>query len=138
MAIGSLRCQGPRLHKFRYDLLYILRRTLWLDLWLIVVSLWISVPGHWEHRRGSSEMTSGPPPPERGRVERPVPAVSVVIPVFNEEPNLEPLYERLEPVLERLGQPYEVRFVDDSNGDEEQRTTRVVYLHGKRGGRHGA
>lgn len=64
-----------------------------------------------------SEMTSGSPPPERGRAERPVPAVSLVIPVFNEEPNLEPLYERLEPVLEKLGQPYEVIFVDDGSRD---------------------
>ncbi len=62
-------------------------------------------------------MTSGHPPPERGRAERPVPAVSLVIPVFNEEPNLDPLYERLEPVLEKLGQPYEVIFVDDGSRD---------------------
>jgi len=83
-------------------------------------------------------MTSGPPPPERGRAERPVPAVSVVIPVFNEEPNLEPLYERMERVLEKFGQPYEVIFVDDGNGDEEQRMARVVHLHAKRGGRRAA
>ncbi len=37
----------PRHQKFRYDLLYIRRRTLWLDLRLIAVSLWISVRGHW-------------------------------------------------------------------------------------------
>ncbi len=39
----------PRHQKFRYDVLYIRRRTLWLDLRLIAVSLWISVRGHWEH-----------------------------------------------------------------------------------------
>jgi len=40
----------PRLQKFRYDILYIRCRTLWLDLRLIAVSLWISVRGRWEHR----------------------------------------------------------------------------------------
>ncbi len=39
----------PRHLKFRYDLLYIRRRTLWVDLRLIAVSLWISVRGRWEH-----------------------------------------------------------------------------------------
>ena len=45
------------------------------------------------------------------------PAVSIVIPVYNEEPNLEPLYERLERVLEELGRSYEVIFVDDGSQD---------------------
>ena len=40
----------PRLQKFRYDVLYIRRRTLWLDLRLIAVSVWISLRGRWEHR----------------------------------------------------------------------------------------
>jgi len=40
----------PRLQKFRYDVLYIRRRTLWLDLRLIAVSFWISIRGRWEHR----------------------------------------------------------------------------------------
>ena len=40
----------PRLQKVRYDVLYVRRRTLWLDLQLIAVSLWISVRGRWEHR----------------------------------------------------------------------------------------
>jgi lipopolysaccharide/colanic/teichoic acid biosynthesis glycosyltransferase len=37
----------PRELKFRYDLLYIRRRSLWLDLRLIAVSLWISLRGCW-------------------------------------------------------------------------------------------
>jgi lipopolysaccharide/colanic/teichoic acid biosynthesis glycosyltransferase len=40
----------PRLQKFRYDVLYIRRRTLWLDLRLIALSFWISFRGRWEHR----------------------------------------------------------------------------------------
>ena len=40
----------PRRHKFKYDLLYIKNRSLWLDLGLIVVSLWITLRGRWEYR----------------------------------------------------------------------------------------
>jgi lipopolysaccharide/colanic/teichoic acid biosynthesis glycosyltransferase len=40
----------PRHQKFRYDVLYMHRRTLWLDLRLIAVSLWISLRGHWERQ----------------------------------------------------------------------------------------
>ena len=40
----------PRRQKFRYDLLYIRRRSFWLDLRLILVSFWITVRGRWEHR----------------------------------------------------------------------------------------
>ncbi len=63
------------------------------------------------------EMTSDASAPERGWTESPIPAVSVVIPIYNEGPNLEPLCERLERVLEDLGQPYEVIFVDDGSRD---------------------
>lgn len=40
----------PRRHKFKYDLLYIKRQTFWLDLKLIVLSVWITVRGKWESR----------------------------------------------------------------------------------------
>ena len=40
----------PRHQKFRYDVLYIRSRSLWLDLRLIAVSLWISLRGRWENR----------------------------------------------------------------------------------------
>lgn len=40
----------PRRHKFRLDLLYIRRQSLWLDLRLIALSLWITARGRWEHR----------------------------------------------------------------------------------------
>jgi dolichol-phosphate mannosyltransferase len=43
--------------------------------------------------------------------------ISVVIPVFNEEDNLEPLLGELEPVLDKLGKQYEVIFVDDRSTD---------------------
>ena len=37
-----------RRHKFRYDRLYVRRRSLWLDLRLIALSFWISARGTWE------------------------------------------------------------------------------------------
>lgn len=40
----------PRLQKFRYDLVYINNQSLWLDLKLICLSLWISLKGNWELR----------------------------------------------------------------------------------------
>lgn len=39
-----------RRQKFRYDRVYVRRRSFWLDLRLIVLSFWISLRGTWEHR----------------------------------------------------------------------------------------
>ncbi len=92
-------------------------------------------------------MTSDTPSPSQERAKPPAPAVSVVIPVFNEEPNLEPLYERLEPVLADLGHPYEVIFVDDGSRDrslellrrlqEKHDVVRVIQLN-RNYGQHAA
>jgi undecaprenyl-phosphate 4-deoxy-4-formamido-L-arabinose transferase len=48
-----------------------------------------------------------------------VPAVtlSVVIPVYNEEPNLPTLFARLYPVLDALGRSYEIIFTNDGSAD---------------------
>ena len=43
--------------------------------------------------------------------------VSVVVPMFNEVDNVEPLYEQLTSALEPLGRPYEVVIVDDGSAD---------------------
>jgi lipopolysaccharide/colanic/teichoic acid biosynthesis glycosyltransferase len=39
-----------RRHKFRYDRIYVARRSWWLDVRLILLSFWISVLGTWETR----------------------------------------------------------------------------------------
>jgi glycosyltransferase involved in cell wall biosynthesis len=44
-------------------------------------------------------------------------AVSVVLPVLNEEDNLEPLHARLSMALKALGREYEVVYVDDGSTD---------------------
>jgi len=43
--------------------------------------------------------------------------LSIVIPIHNEEPSVLALYDRLTAVLEPLGQPYEIIFVDDASTD---------------------
>lgn len=45
------------------------------------------------------------------------PALSIVIPVFNEELNLPTLFARLYPVLDGLGRSYEVIFTNDGSHD---------------------
>jgi undecaprenyl-phosphate 4-deoxy-4-formamido-L-arabinose transferase len=52
--------------------------------------------------------------PRRGRTE---PALSVVIPVFNEAAGLQALHARLAGVLDALGRPAEVIYVDDGSTD---------------------
>ncbi len=84
---------------------------------------------------------------QRERAKVPSPAISVVIPVYNEETNLEPLYERLDPVLEDLGRPYEVILVDDGSRDrsleilcrlqEKHEAVRVIQLN-RNYGQHAA
>jgi undecaprenyl-phosphate 4-deoxy-4-formamido-L-arabinose transferase len=84
---------------------------------------------------------------QRQDAGRPRPAVSVVIPVHNEEASLDPLYERLERVLEDLAQPYEVIFVDDGSRDrsldllcrlqEKHEAVRVIQLN-RNYGQHAA
>jgi len=44
--------------------------------------------------------------------------VSVVVPVFNEAGNIEPLVSRLLAVLAKLGTPYEILFVNDGSTDD--------------------
>jgi len=71
------------------------------------------------------------------------PHLSVVIPLFNEESNLRPLYERLQPVLEQTRLSYEVIFVDDGSTDDSSTilkqlhqgtdTIRIVHLRGNFG-----
>jgi len=46
-----------------------------------------------------------------------VPDLSVVIPVYNEEKNLEPLWSELREVLDGAGLDFEIVFVDDGSGD---------------------
>ncbi|MBN1918978.1 MAG: glycosyltransferase family 2 protein [Verrucomicrobia bacterium] len=60
-----------------------------------------------------------------------MPELSVVIPVYNEIQNLEPLWVELREVLEGLGRPYEVIFVNDGSTDgSEEVIKRLASKHG--------
>ena len=72
------------------------------------------------------------------------PALSVVIPVYNEEPGLAALFARLYPALDALAVPYEVVFMNDGSRDRsaallaeqfERRpdVTRVILFNGNFG-----
>ncbi len=52
--------------------------------------------------------------------------LSVVIPIFNEEENITPLYRELKNVLEALGMGYEVIFVDDGSTDTSNEVLQML------------
>ncbi|HEY7648890.1 MAG TPA: glycosyltransferase family 2 protein [Methylomirabilota bacterium] len=58
--------------------------------------------------------------------------LSVVIPVYNEEDNLQPLWDELRPALEGLGHSFEVVFVDDGSHD---RSAEIIRGFRERDGR---
>ena len=45
------------------------------------------------------------------------PEISVVIPIYNEEDNVQDLHQQLTRSLEGLGRPYEIILVDDGSTD---------------------
>jgi undecaprenyl-phosphate 4-deoxy-4-formamido-L-arabinose transferase len=51
-----------------------------------------------------------------------IPAVSLVVPVYNEETTVEEVYRQSVAALESLGQPYEIIFVDDGSTDGTWKT----------------
>jgi len=57
---------------------------------------------------------SAPPP---AVMERRVPSLTVLVPVYNSEGSLRPLVERLEPVLRQLAVEFELILVDDASRD---------------------
>jgi glycosyltransferase involved in cell wall biosynthesis len=61
-----------------------------------------------------AEVTPPPVPPANTHEN----AISVVIPVHDEEDNVPPLHDALTHSLDKLGRPYEIIFVDDGSRDE--------------------
>lgn len=60
------------------------------------------------------------------------PALSVVIPVFNERENVQLLYGAVRDVLEKLRRPYEIIFVDDGSRDGTRNVLRGLAEQDKR------
>jgi len=54
-------------------------------------------------------------------------SLSLVVPVFNEQDNIGPLYTGLSEVLRKLGRNYEIIFVDDGSGDDTFRLVRRLH-----------
>src|SRR5205823_3383436 len=54
------------------------------------------------------------------------PEVSVFLPVFNEEPNLLPLHEKLDRALAQLGRSAEIIYVDDGSSDGSLKVLRQI------------
>jgi dolichol-phosphate mannosyltransferase len=52
-----------------------------------------------------------------GELDATGPEISVLLPVYNEEDNIEPLNQKLIDSLEQLGRTYEVIYVDDGSSD---------------------
>lgn len=53
--------------------------------------------------------------------------ISIVVPLYNEQENVRPLYARLTEVLNRLRQPYELIFVDDGSRDQTPEILDEIY-----------
>lgn len=70
--------------------------------------------------------------PARRVTDTEVPDVSVFLPVFNEEPNLRPLHEKLNESLAQLGRSAEIIYVDDGSSDGSLQVLREIATHDPR------
>ncbi len=57
---------------------------------------------------------------------------SIVVPFFNGQENIPPLYMKLTEVMDSIGEPYELVFVDDGSRDSTFRVLSEIYEHDRR------
>src|SRR3984893_13713038 len=57
---------------------------------------------------------------------------SVVVPFFNEQENIPPLYMKITEVMDAIGEPYELVFVDDGSRDNTFKVLSDIYEHDHR------
>ncbi len=57
---------------------------------------------------------------------------SVVVPFYNEQENIPPLYMKLTEVMDSIGEPYELVFVDDGSKDDTFKVLSEIYEHDRR------
>src|SRR2546430_1009066 len=57
---------------------------------------------------------------------------SIVIPFYNEQENIPPLYMKLTEVMDGIGEPYELVFVDDGSKDDSFKVLSEIYEHDRR------
>ncbi len=65
------------------------------------------------------------------RHEEPI-AYSIVIPFYNEQENISSLYVKIAEVMDQVGEPYEMVFVDDGSTDETYRVLQDIFEHDRR------
>src|SRR6267142_5027077 len=58
--------------------------------------------------------------------------ISVILPVLNEQDNLEPLHDRLTEALDPMGRDYEVIYVDDGSTDESWEALKKIAVGDRR------
>ncbi len=57
---------------------------------------------------------------------------SIVVPFYNEQDNIPPLYLKITEVMDAVGEPYEMVFVDDGSRDNTYRVLLEIYEHDQR------
>src|SRR5215467_12659438 len=57
---------------------------------------------------------------------------SIVVPFFNEQENIPPLYMKLTEVMDGIGEPYELIFIDDGSKDNTFKVLSDIYEHDRR------
>lgn len=57
---------------------------------------------------------------------------SVVVPFYNEQENIPPLYVKISEVMDTLAAPYEMVFVDDGSRDQTFKLLAEIYEHDRR------
>src|SRR5213076_2591927 len=57
---------------------------------------------------------------------------SIVVPFYNEQENIPPLYMKLTEVMDGIGEPYELVFVDDGSKDDSFKVLTEIYEHDRR------
>src|SRR5438552_8467410 len=57
---------------------------------------------------------------------------SIVVPFYSEQENIPPLYMKLTEVMDGIGEPYELVFVDDGSKDDSFKVLSEIYEHDRR------
>ena len=55
--------------------------------------------------------------------------ISIVIPIYNEAPNVAPLYRAVKSIIQKLPQSFELIFVDDGSSDDSVKRIKQVAKH---------
>ena len=59
-------------------------------------------------------------------------AYSIVVPFYNEQESIPPLYIKITEVMDAVGEPYEMVFVDDGSRDDTYKVLLEIYNHDRR------